>query len=178
MKGKDTIPLQTPRMAAIISCLFSSQVLGVLCIFVMPMLGGKEWYENTLALVWRDDGFTGTVVNTCVFGEALLGIGALIATLQFERKVDVAKANVSFVVVSILTMYDAFRFFYFICSTYLWTRDFSVMNEKVPHLKDAVDAFLQLNAEFHLLELWWLLNIGACVFGGLKLYSQRQQEQR
>jgi hypothetical protein len=169
MKGKETIPFQNSRIkAAIFSTVLSSLIL-IPITFAVPLLASQENYDQFLAAFYRDDGYTGTITNTSLIFQGLVGVAALLMTLLHTRKVNEVTASLVMFLILVFTMYDAFRLV-FAAALAQSTGDFQVMDLAAPHFRENIDGTARLLSDFHLPQLCVAALGFTCINAAWKLY--------
>lgn len=149
MKGKDSIPFQNTRINAVIASTVLNSLVLIPILFAVPMLGSLEFYDHSIAPFYHEDGYTGTVTNTSLIFQGLVGVAALLMTLLHTKKVNEATASGVMFLTIVVTMYDAFRLVFAVARAQL-TGDFHVLNQAAPHVGENLDGIARLLSEFHL----------------------------
>lgn len=108
MKGKETVPMQTPRISAAISTFFASLMNLPSILLSMHMLGSREQNEALVAPFFRN-GYSGFLPIGLLSGQAYIGFTGFIMTLMLEKKMSTLTAALAFLPLTALCFYDTLR---------------------------------------------------------------------
>ena len=108
-KGKETVPWENPRSAAIAKSTFLYFLIVVQSAFILPMLDTYQSFEEHAAPFLRSVEHGGLILNNCNIGEFWMGAGALMLTLTFEKKMVMTNANIYMPLLDVVMLYDSTR---------------------------------------------------------------------
>jgi hypothetical protein len=175
-KGKETIPLETPWPVGLAktTTIFFLQLLTV--VFLLPMLDSYELFQEYGAPFYQLPDYTGFVINILIVGEFLVGLGALVLTLTFERKMSMKGADILTVLLVFALIWDSVSIMIEFAITYLGgDKTFEAMFNAYPGLQPIMEYVGKIYLQNHVLEPFIGLYAMTLAFSLLQ-YVQRSSQ--